>query len=558
MVILLPVTIFAQTVTVDNTDSSPDNVSTFDSIMMALHSFQSEGAVVASTDGSGVGVNNGNSIPNVIEIVGTGTVYDEIVRIDERSASGGYCVLNEDLVIKGIAGAEDKPIVAPNDDGGNDDDAFEIRTDVNLEIRNIVFMWDPDYPDGSTYGVYLMTLDLLNTTSGSPSTMLVKDCVFTGADASGQPLVTNKDEALINRISDYVPPAGGEPGRTLGIFPDQDEGLIATVEDCVFSHASQLDSSRAAQILVFFGGIGSSWTEEVGADIKSCIISFNAGPGVEMQSGGNSNDAALQYVNITGTGAKAGGIASGEPTIIYNQGNASLPGNGAGLFMFDSSNDTAFTADLNNVWMINLTGRAIQGNVMGGGDNGFWSLDDSLILNTNTQSGTSAIMSGWRSVTPTAPSTLSITDSTIISGNSSTEDDGAVINLLGDTAMDNALTLNMDNVILGKSRTAAGTLNGILNEGPVTVNVTDSVIIESGSFAIDGTSALNTGTGAINQTNVLNVDPQLKYFVPMNDVEYYAVMNQSLAAAQSGGEDLDGGRIIGTPPTNAHNWNMYE
>ena len=37
---VFPLVTVAQTVTVDNTDASPNNTSTFDSVMMALHSFQ--------------------------------------------------------------------------------------------------------------------------------------------------------------------------------------------------------------------------------------------------------------------------------------------------------------------------------------------------------------------------------------------------------------------------------------------------------------------------------------------------------------------------------------
>ena len=76
----------AQTVTVDAANGSPNNTDTFNSIQMAIHSFQASGAVAASTDGSGVGVNHGNAAADVINIL-TSAVPDAIfsIKMSERT-----------------------------------------------------------------------------------------------------------------------------------------------------------------------------------------------------------------------------------------------------------------------------------------------------------------------------------------------------------------------------------------------------------------------------------------------------------------------------------------
>ncbi|GAB4314332.1 MAG: hypothetical protein Kow0059_06040 [Candidatus Sumerlaeia bacterium] len=545
----------AQTVTVDNTNGSPDNSTTFNSIMMALHSFQASGKVTASTDGSGVGVNHGNPAPNVIQVVGTGTTYSEIIRVDERATSSEQNVQDEDFTIIGIAGIEAKPVIAPQDDGTNDDDGFEIRTDVNYTIENCIFVWDGNFPH-SALGAYLMTLDRLNPTVGTPSTVLIKDCVFTSEDASNKPIVTNKDEAFIDRRSEL---SASPQGRDLGIFPDLNEGMIATVKDCVFSHTTSWNTSRHASVFVFFGGTSTSWQEEAGAIIDGCVIAYNPGVGIEMQSGGNSLDATKQYVKVTGTNAKSGGIATGRPTVIAYQGNTNLPNNGTALFLFESENSTAstraYTYDINNLWAIGCTGPAINTVIFGVGMNMYGDIDDCLFVGNNTlSSNTDTISLGWQNdpVGPiNIPTTMNMTDTTIIANTA-----GASGTALHFVNYPGAKTFNLNNVIIGASIGAAGPITGIFNEGATVVNVNDSLIAGSGNNAV-ATATNNTGTGAINLTGVLTVDPQLVNNVPISDPTYFDALNQALVGARTGGFDLDGGRLIGPAPTSAKTWDMY-
>ena len=75
----------AQTVTVDANEASPDNVSTFDSLAVAISSFQASGPVTAATDGAGLGVNNGDGAANVINITSTAKL-EEVLQLDENTA----------------------------------------------------------------------------------------------------------------------------------------------------------------------------------------------------------------------------------------------------------------------------------------------------------------------------------------------------------------------------------------------------------------------------------------------------------------------------------------
>jgi hypothetical protein len=121
------------------------------------------------------------------------------------------------------------------------------------------------------------------------------------------------------------------------------------------------------------------------------------------------------------------------------------------------------------------------------------------------------------------------------------------------------MAVNINNVIIGRDAGATVAIDGISNSTAAVVTVTDSLIATAGPNSIGGVATNNTGTGSINTVSVLNVDPQLKTNVDISDPEYFAALNfASLQGVRSGGADLDGGRILGTPPTSAKMWDMYQ
>ncbi len=567
MVLMLPLGVLAQTVTVDNTDTSPDNVSTFDSVMMALHSFQASGAVTTASPG-GVGVNHGNGAADVINIIATGVIYDEIIRIDDRTNAGTsgdhQCILDEKITINGVAsGGNEKPVLAPKDYDDVDDDCCEIRTDVDFEINNIIFMYNPANPAaGSDPRNYmLVTIDRLNTTSGSPSEFSFNDCVFTSADTSGNPTVTNADEAFIDRRADISDSTtGGNGGRTVGYFPDADEGMKGSFNRCVFSHNTAAEGSRYALLYCYFAGIDSTWTEEVGATVNSCIFTYGTGPGMEMQAGGNSSNANLQYLNITGTDAATGGLATGAPTVIAFEQNAALPNNACGIFPLATNGaDNAMSGNWDNLWIVGCSGPAIYCDTLNAGSKFFWNLSDALIVGNNQiGDNTFTIRSQWADPAATHSNTMNWSNVTIIGGNPSDTVTGRAV-LFGDAAAaTGSPTINMSNVIIGQSPSATTGINGIENNGSNTVNISDSALITAGMNALGGSPTVNGGTGAINTTNVINADPQFISTSDIKDAKFYAVQNQAFKGIGPSGGDLVGGRYLLPPALSAQNWNMYE
>jgi len=565
---VFPLVTVAQTVTVDNTDASPNNTSTFDSVMMALHSFQQSGAVTAASPG-GVGVNHGNAAADVINIVATGVIYDEIIRIDDRPNAGTsgdhQCILDEKITINGVAsGGNDKPILAPKDYDDVDDDCFEIRTDVDFEISDIIFMYNPANPaaGGDPRNYNLVTIDRLNTTSGSPSEFSFNDCVFTSADTSGNPTVTNADEAFIDRraeISDST--TGGNGGRMVAYFPDPDEGMKGSFNRCVFSHNTAAEGSRYAFLYFYFGGISSTWTEEVGGTVNSCIFTYGTGPGIEMQAGGNSVNAALQYLNITGTDAATGGLATGAPTVIAYEQNSALPNNACGIFPLATNGaDNAMSGNWDNLWIVGCDGAAIYCDTLDAGSKFFWNLSDALLVGNNqTADNTFTIRSQWADPAATHSNTMNWSNVTIIGGNPSSSETGAAV-LFGDAAAaTGSPTINMSNVIIGQSATAAYDVIGIQNDGGTAVNVSDSALVTAGPNALGAGTHANTGSGSVNLlSGITNSDPGFYNTTTITDPNFYALTSDAYREAGPAGADLDGGRFIAVPPLSAKMWNVYE
>jgi hypothetical protein len=557
----------AQTVTVDNTNASPDNTTTFNSIMMALHSFQASGKITDSTDGTGKGKNHGNAAPNLIRVIATGIPYDEVLRVDERATSSEQNIQDEAFTIEGIAsGSNSKPIVRAKDDGTNDSDGFEIRTDVNFEIYNMIFTLDPAFPDTGT-GVRVVTIDRLTPTTGVSSTFKFQNCVFTGHDAAGNPLVTNKDEAFVDRTADFTPTAGGVTGRTVAFFPDKNEGMIGTFKDCVFYRSTNLTASRHALLWCYFAGTGVSadtqWTEEVGVTVDGCVFMYGPGNAIESQSGGNNVNASKQFINIIGENAREGGIAEGRPTVIGVMGNTEIPANGSGIYVIEpnitNSPNGAMSGTWNNLWIFGTTGIAIRDASGGTGGTFYWNLSDSLIFNNNLTSGGTAVQTGWRTITTPHPSSVSFDNVTVIGGSSlASPSEGTAFSFLGGSNNE-PVSISMNNIVVGKSLSATTGIVAVRNAGPSAVTVTDSAFIGSGLFAIGAAAAtVNSGTGTLDATNILTSDPKFVAYLDPLDKKFFSPAAPEYMAAGTGAIPIDGGRVWLPPPTGASKWSQYE
>lgn len=558
----------AQTVTVNNTNASPDNTTTFNSIMMALHSFQASGKITDSTDGTGKGKNHGNAAPNLIRVIATGIPYDEVLRVDERATSSEQNIQDEAFTIEGVAsGSNSKPIVRAKDDGTNSTYGFEIRTDVNFEIYNMIFTLDPAFPDTGT-GVRVVTVDRLTVTTGVPSIFKFQNCVFTGHDASGMPLVTNKDEAFIDRRADFTPTAGGDTGRTVSFFPAKDRGMLGTFKDCVFYRSTNLTASRHAFLYCWFAGTGvtagvsTEWTEEVGVTVDGCVFMYGPGNAIESQSGGNIVNASKQFINIIGENARESGIAEGRPTVIGVMGNVDSPANGSGIYVIEpnatNSPNGAMSGTWNNLWIFGTTGIPIRDASGLTGGTFYWNLSDSLIFNNNLTSGGTSVQTGWRTITTPHPSSVSFDNVTVIGGSSLTTGEGTAFSFLGGSNNE-AVNVSMNNIVVGKSLSAATGIVAVRNAGPSAVTVTDSAFIGGGQFALNAAEVtVNSGTGTLDATNILTDDPVFTSYLDPLDKKFFSPTAPAYMAAGTGGVAIDGGRKWLPPPAGATKWSQYE
>lgn len=316
----LGTTAFAQTVTVDSNNASPDGVTTFNSLMAAIHSFQASGV-------GGVGVNHGNAAADVINIA-AGSVFDESVRINVRADSADQAVLDEALTINGPGAADgtyDAPSATANaviklqDDTGSDstygfNDGFVIIADVDVTLNNLTFV-----PSATnTPADDLVYID--RETSGAGNmTVTFNGCVMTSADGSGDPVVNSKAEALVDNTANI----GGtnNNGAFLITYPDTNESLNTVLNDCVLSHnAGAVDGEG----IIYQND--NNYT--VGADgytitVNSSVISYVSDVLVDVSYGDNTDaDPEKTYVEFGGDSASAGPVdAKGGPTVIaYNTG----------------------------------------------------------------------------------------------------------------------------------------------------------------------------------------------------------------------------------------------
>ena len=182
--VLLGSMALAQTVTVDASDGSPNNTTTFSSLQLAITSFQASGDVTAGTNGSGVGNNNGNGAADVINITTT-TVIDEGIFIDAAGGSGaGLHVLNEALTIQG-SGVFGTVALKETGNGtlGNDCGLFW-RQDVALTLKDIYFI--PSLTNTpADDGMYFRA-----TANAATMVVTVDNIVVTANDGANAPLTT--------------------------------------------------------------------------------------------------------------------------------------------------------------------------------------------------------------------------------------------------------------------------------------------------------------------------------------------------------------------------------
>jgi hypothetical protein len=503
---------WAQTVTVDVTNGAPNNTTTFNSLMMAIHSFQVSGKVTASTDGAGVGVNNANVAPNVINVLATGAV-NEIVRIDERASSAEQCVLNQPITIQGPGAGAVAPsaaanaIVSPQDDGANDDDGFEIRSDVDVTVNNITFIPSPTVPPGDD----LVTVDKL-TAGSTTSTVTFKSCVFTTYMAGNVPTVQSKSEALVDNRALITTPGPGAVDDLFDPFPDPGEAMIVNLIDCVLSHSTQDAGNHDG--IVEVGGLRNSEDGFI-FNIQSSVISFCQRYGIQY-AGGGGGDATRQRNKLTVTGSNAAGgpvAGLGGPTVIH----------------FNQRGIQAFTSNQAEVTLSNVL---VTSNTLRG-----------LSMNSNTPMNmTDVIVSGPTPVVitneATSPNTA-ITRCTFHDGSG----------LYGDNVASGAVLTIRDSIFSGAGSTAVS----VFSIGDMIVDVDNSATVLVGDHALaaqGGTTATTFGAG------VITAAPLYASLDPLN-ASFLDVANCAYFTAATGGTPLRGGANFVGSCSSVSDWTLY-
>ncbi|NUP89998.1 MAG: hypothetical protein HUU25_09275 [Candidatus Sumerlaeia bacterium] len=310
----------AQTVTVDATLGAPDNVTTFNSLMLAIHSFQQAGSTTASSPG-GIGVNHGNAAADIINILNTSPI-EENVRIAPTATLTEQCTLDEPLTING-PGAIGGPAVAPSaaanaivrvrDDAGNtDNDGFTIVQDVDITVNNVTFIPALTTPPGDD-------LVFLDRNLATPmATYTFNSCIFTVYDTSGLPVVNSKTDAQSNLNASVTTPAAALDDFIT--IQSANEALTCTFNDCVISQTTVGGSGTNRDGFVVFEG--DNTTQNFNLNIDSSYITYVARYGLQLAGGSTANPPLSTY-NITGDNVDAGPVAGlGGPTFICNNGYA--------------------------------------------------------------------------------------------------------------------------------------------------------------------------------------------------------------------------------------------
>lgn len=322
IVCALPLAAAAQTVTVDATNASPNNTTTFNSVMMAIHSFQASGKITASTDGSGVGLNHANAAANVINVLNTG-IYDEVVRFDERVASTEQTVQDQDLTIQGpgagaAPSAANNAVIAIKDDGANSDDGFEVRTGINLTIKNISFIpsWDaPPAPSGGND----LVMPNPQTVGAATNNLTFKSCTITPYNASHLPVASSKAEAYVDQSANVATPATDlDDAVNINSAVNANENL--TFEDCIIGQLKKLgDGSKGHDGIVLNEGNNTAGPG-FQLNLNSTVITHCERMGWQIASGSTTNPSFSTY-NVTGTSVTAGlATGLGGPTVIDDNG----------------------------------------------------------------------------------------------------------------------------------------------------------------------------------------------------------------------------------------------
>ncbi len=527
---ILASSVMAQTVTVDAAEGSPNNTDTFNSIQMAIHSFQASGAVTDSTDGSGVGVNHGDAAADVINVL-TSAVPDEYVCVDAiGGGSDDDIVLDEDLTIQGSGG---QAVVALQQYASA---GYSYFTDCGFSWRQ-------------TVDLTLKDLVLIPSETNTPA----DDAIYFRAPGDDSDVVVNLDNVVVTANM-----GSNTPATLTGLDNPDISGATGYGDDGIYNVSESDNGSitvNAANLVI------SSFSTDPEGN-HDCIINFLSGSAVDLI---NANfylgeGCVLSNAPRFGVQNPYGGYVAIQgsdvsPVIIKNVGadgvwNYSYP---------DPNQPSVTTCDYGIICGCGGSGLKEQET---DGDGFVQSVTNSIIANTVGPGiaffADSTLPTGFTG--PVEISNVTVHNCGYADANDPPWSYGIAAPVYDDTYKSNRDVNITDTIVTGYG------LTGLYNDGDGTWTVDYTALCTTNypdhyyglATATDGSGTINLGSNVIN-------DSPIYVAYEMTDCgteDYLDVDNPNFAGKGSGGSDLAGGAdFIGSwepPQATGNQWIMYK
>jgi len=473
----------AQTVTVDASLGSPNNTTTFNNLQDAIGSFR------ASASTGGAGVNNGNVLPNIVNVIST-TPVTGTANFDALAAAvrPELIIMDEDLIVQGQGGLgvfAGSRIASSTTNG-----AFVWRQKFNLTLNDMAIIPADTTPAALCY--FKATQE-----AGDAPVVTLNNCVITGNNGSNQPVtVTGLDNPDLSAAG-VITLANANDGL-YAVSRVENGSLTVNLNNTVISAFSKGGNSDG--IIMFMQGTTT--------DIINTFVNVNAGCVIsEIPRFGIQNDYG-GFLNINGSLV--------DPVIMMDVGADGIWTNS------DPSGATqAVVTKVNYANILNVKGTAIKEQETGG--RGFVdSVTNTKIANTT---GPAIALYSKGALPPGGYVSNTVTiDNVVVHNNTIASTPADYDNLSALIASPSYQTTNRSNravTVSNSTLTGGAGQIGIYNSSDGAYTVSNTVVSLTGSNALSddflavspGVITEGTGNtfGAVSYANT--TDPSLPTFL---------------------------------------------
>lgn len=468
----------AQTVTVPND---------FATIQSAIDSFTSGG------------LNFGIAGANVIQIDAAQGPYDEAVYIFDNPDPV------EDLTLTGINGLAVIQVRSHLQRSGLD--GFLIQTFGNYTIENIAFV-------PSTTSAFTDDMVFIDVPGAGDLVVTFNNCVFTAADAAGQPVVKSYTEALTDHTANISKAVGDD---LMTVATDAGENTSLYFNDCVFSHSGAPAGGADGIVDVSRKAV----TGNPSYRFFRCIFSYIPRYGVQASGFGEPGNPAGHTTVFDGDATTR--------TLLTNGARAvqSFFGPDRGLISFNQTN------------VLNFTERAV-------------SLGATLTVSTATDSifansGLGFVLGHddtWATTTMTRVTLDNLATGFLVDVGGASANHGSVI--LRDSIISDSGVASNDTVI---------STYGVGPNGTWTFDIDNSAVVTAGNEAI-GTVGV-TGFESLG-AGIVSGSPVYLQTASPTATDFYDVQSGAYAGAATASADLGGGAdYVGGVPASVRDWALY-